>query len=174
MYVPPIRMVQFGSPPIRMVPPGVAFLHLAEQFVFIVLAFHEYYKEKCMSHSATQGNCLGLISYYLLKEPNSVCASNQNGSSWDSPEGCLLWDSPLLWGVLHVVASKAQRDTGSIKGAKKCMYVPPIIMVHCGTLLSLGVGCASIKGGGGGGGGGEFECLCCGSRCPVEQFVFIP
>ena len=46
------------SPPIRMVPPALAFLHLAEQFVFIVLGFQEYYKEKCMSHTATPGEQL--------------------------------------------------------------------------------------------------------------------
>ena len=34
---------------------GVTFLHLAEQFVFIVLEFQEYYKEKCMSHKTTPG-----------------------------------------------------------------------------------------------------------------------
>ena len=30
-------------------------VHLAEQFLFIVLEFQEHYKEKCMSHAATPG-----------------------------------------------------------------------------------------------------------------------
>ena len=48
-----IVLFQSESPPIRMVPPGVTFLHTAEQFVFIVLEFQEYYKEKCMSPRGT-------------------------------------------------------------------------------------------------------------------------
>ena len=55
MFVPPIRVVPFRVSPIRMVPPGVTFLHPAEQFVFIVLEFQEYHKEKCMSHTMTPG-----------------------------------------------------------------------------------------------------------------------
>ena len=46
-------MVCLGSPPIRMVSPGVAFLHPAEQFVFEVQEFQEYYKVKCMSARGT-------------------------------------------------------------------------------------------------------------------------
>ena len=30
-------------------------VHLAEQFLFIVLEFQEYYKEKCTSHTVTPG-----------------------------------------------------------------------------------------------------------------------
>ena len=30
-------------------------VHLAEQFLFIVLEFQEYYKEKCRSHTVTPG-----------------------------------------------------------------------------------------------------------------------
>ena len=40
----------------RMVPPAVHsswVVHPAEQFLFIVLEFQEYYKEKCRSHTAT-------------------------------------------------------------------------------------------------------------------------
>ena len=30
-------------------------VHLVEQFLFILLEFQEYYKEKCMSHTTTPG-----------------------------------------------------------------------------------------------------------------------
>ena len=110
MYVPPIRMVYFGSLPIRMVPPGVTFLHLAEQFVFIVLAFHEYYKEKCMSHSAIQGNCLGLISYYKLKKPKKCLCLQSEWFILGLLRGLFIvgLSSPL--GVLHAEPQRAPKN----------------------------------------------------------------
>ena len=39
--------------------------YYAEQFVFLVLEFQEFYKEKCMSHTAVQPGCV----LHLLHTP---------------------------------------------------------------------------------------------------------
>ena len=50
-----------------------------------------------------------------------LSASNQSG---------LMWDSPILWGVLHAVACEAQRAQLVLK--EKTLFVPPIRMVCFG------------------------------------------
>ena len=52
------------------IPPG---LHLAEQFLSIVLEFQEYYKEKCMSHTAIQFVFIVLEFQQYYNEDCMIC-----------------------------------------------------------------------------------------------------
>ena len=64
-------------------------VHLAEQFLFIVLEFQEYYKEKCRSHTVTPGRQFVFIvlefqQYYnenctkfIVVATNSTCVTHE-------------------------------------------------------------------------------------------------
>ena len=56
-------------------------VHPPEQFLFIVLEFHEYYKEKCMSHTTTPGEQFVFIVLEFQQYYNENCRSGHKQST---------------------------------------------------------------------------------------------
>ena len=53
-------------------------VHLAEQFLFIVLEFQEHYKEKCRSHNMTPGEQFVFIVLEFQQYYNPTTQPNNN------------------------------------------------------------------------------------------------
>ena len=83
-----------GSPQIRMVPPGVAFLHLLEQFVFIVLESQDNY-------SLCTCNTFFCNQWFWKCNPHRICGfctrvglailESHSIDEYKTQRACVLW-----------------------------------------------------------------------------------